>query len=294
MKPFTIAGVSFWPELWKPEKNLEQLLVHVRRAAEMGAQLIATREGILDGYITRDLEKRRIRLVDKGSKGYAKRLAAFRKKQLALAGRIGEKCIPVLRREAAALGVYLFANTLDRRRGTSVFNTTFVIDAEGKIIGKYDKIHADFEVVNELGRGYPVFETPFAPVGVLICADRQFPEAARSVALAGARVLIVNSYGMWGEGANERFIRQRAYENGVFLLFCHPGESVVVSPEGRIIAATCGWEHVVTRTIDPAESVGRGVFGSRAMARTYPVKGSEKAYGARYAEGLARKTKQKG
>ena len=106
---------------------------------------------------------------------------------------------------------------------------------------------------------------------MLICADRQFPEAPRSVALAGARVLIINSYGMWGEGANERFIRQRAYENGMFILFCHPGESVELSPEGRIIAATCGWESVVVRRIDPNQAVGRGRFGSRAMARTYVV-----------------------
>ena len=83
--------------------------------------------------------------------------------------------------------------------------TTFVIDPKGEIIGKYDKIHADFEVVNELGKEHSVFKTKYAPIGVLVCADRQFPEAARSSTLKGARVLIINSYGMWGEGANERF-----------------------------------------------------------------------------------------
>ncbi len=292
MKPFSIAGVSFWPELWKPEKNLTRLLGYLREAAEMGAQVVATPEGILDGYISRELEKRKIRLTDRESKGFKKRLSEFRKKQLALAEEIKKKHIPALREEASRLGVYLFAATLDLRGRGQVYNTTFVIDPEGKIVGKYDKIHADFEVANALGRGYHVFETPFAPVGVLICADRQFPEAPRSVALAGARVLVINSYGMWGEGANERFVRQRAYENGIFVLFCHPGETVLVSPEGRIIAATCGWEHVVVRRIDPRESVGRGVFGSRAMAKTYRIHGNEAAYARLYKEGLDRKMKK--
>ena len=62
--------------------------------------------------------------------------------------------------------------------------------------------------------------------------------------------------------------------------------AVLVSPEGRIIAATCGWEHLVTRTIDPRECVGRGVFGNRAMARTYSIERSEELYERKYRENL--------
>ena len=61
MKPFRIAGVSFWPKLWKPKKNLRELLNGIRRAAEQGAHVIASCEGALDGYITRDLQKHRLR-----------------------------------------------------------------------------------------------------------------------------------------------------------------------------------------------------------------------------------------
>jgi len=292
MKPFTIAGVSFWPELWKPRKNLARLLEYVRQAAKTGAEVIATPEGVLDGYLTRELQKHRIRPADRNSTGFARRREAFRKRQLVLAEKIKVTCIPALRAEAERLGVYLFVNSLDLRGSKSVYNTTFVIDPRGRIAGKYDKVHADFEVVNKLGRAHRVFRTPYAPIGVLICADRQYPEAPRSVALAGARVLIINSYGMWGEGANERFIRQRAYENGLFVLFCHPGESVVVSPEGRIIAATCGWENVLVRKIDPKQAVGRGLFGSRAMARTYFLDKDGSAADRRYREIHARKHRQ--
>ena len=286
MEPFNIAGISFVPELWKPRRNLKAILGHIDAAVAEGAQVVATPEGAVDGYISKDVSKNRIREVDRGSKGFEGRVKKFRRKQVALAEEIKRDCIPALRAKAAEHGIHLFANTLDLRRNGKVFNTTFVIGPDGKLMGKFDKVHAGFEVVNALGKGYPVFETPYAPIGVLICADRQFPEAARCVALNGARVLIINSYGMYGEGANERFIRQRAYENGFYLLFCHPNETVLISPEGRIIAATCSWEHVLVRRIDPRETIGLGVFGNRQMARTYePVK-ELATYHARYAENL--------
>ncbi len=266
------------------------LLSYIDEAVEKGAEVVATPEGILDGYITKDLEKNRIRQIDKKTKGFKARVAKFRKRQIALAEEIQRGCIPTLMKKAKDTSIYLFVNTLDIRKNHNVFNTTFVIDPNGKISGKYDKIHAGFEVVNKIGKKYNVFETQYAPIGVLICADRQFPETARSVALNGARVLIINSYGMWGEGANERFIRQRAYENGFYVLFCHPNESVLVSPEGRIIAATCGWENIMVREIDPTEAVGRGVFGSREMAKSYVINDKLAVYQKRYEENLKRKT----
>ena len=293
MKPFNIAGVSFVPEYWKPQKNLKQLLKYIRQAGEMGGEVIATCEGSLDGYITRELKRFKITQADEGSKGYAARLSKFKARQLELAEKIKEKCIPSVQAEAANLGVWIFVNTLDKRRGRAVYNTTFVIDPAGEIVGKYDKIHAAFEVVNALGKKHKVFKTPYADIGVLICADRQFPEAPRSVALTGAQVLIINSYGMSGEGPNERFIRQRAYENGLFVLFCHPKETVLVSPEGRIIAATCAWERVMVHRIDPSKAVGRGTFGTPQMAKTYLVRPDHPGYAKAHRQKLAR-VKNKG
>ena len=281
MSPFNLCGITFMPDLWKPKKNLKTLLSFIDEAADGGADVIASCEGVLDGYITKDLPKTRIDPKHKGSRGYAGRVAKFRKRQEALAAEIKADCIPALRDKAKEHGVYLFINTLDLRRKGAVYNTTFVIDPKGKIVGKYDKIHAAFEVVNKLGKGYPVFGTPFADIGVIVCADRQYPETARSVALNGAQVLIINSYGMWGQGENERFIRQRAYENGMYVLFCHPQETVLCSPEGRIIASTCGWENVLIRRIDPEKAVNRGVFGNLEMAKTYSLLGDPSAYAER-------------
>ena len=269
MESFKLSGISFMPEEWKPIKNLKKLTNYIDEAAQKGAQVIASPEGILDGYITHDLGKYKIKQVDEKSKGYKGRVAKFKKKAMDLAGKIVKDCIPVLQTKAAEHGVYLFINTLDLRGGKSVYNTTFVIGPDGKIIGKYDKVHAAFEIVNTLGKGYPVFKTVYAPIGVVVCADRQYPESCRSTRLNGAQVLIINSYGMYGEGANERFIRQRAYENGMYVLFCHPLETVLVDPKGSIIAGTSTWEHILVRDIDPKETMGRGLFGNQQMAKTY-------------------------
>lgn len=291
MKPFTIGGLSFVPELWKPGKNLKKILTYIDEAADKGAQVIATFEGAVDGYVTRDLKKHRINDVHRHTKGFKTRAKAFHKRQVALAKEIKETCIPALREKAKERSVFLFPNTLDLRRKTSIYNTTFVIDPKGKVIGKYDKIHAFFETGNCIGKSYPVFETPWAPIGVQICADRQFPESVRSVAANGARVLIANAYGMSGQGAAERIIRQRAFENGMYLLFCHPNETVLVSPEGRIIGATCAWERTYVRKIDPEQTIGLGEFGGREMHKTYTIAQTAKAYEERFQQFQVRKRK---
>jgi len=292
MGKFNLAGISFWPQLWKPKNNFAKLCEYLEKAKEMGADVVATPEGILDGYITKDLEKNRITPKHKESKGYHKRLAEFRKRQEKLALEIKEVWLPKVSQKIAELQMHAFVNTLDHRGKGAIYNTTRYLTPEGKVKGKYDKIHADFEVVNKIGKEHVVFPTEYAKIGVLICADRQFPETVRNLALQGAQVVIINSYGMWGEGANERFIRQRAYENGVFILFCHPGESVILSPEGRIIMSTCGWENVIVRTIDPREAVGRGVFGSAAMAKTYTALRDVKKYQQRKTKNTKRSRKK--
>jgi predicted amidohydrolase len=289
VRSFTIGGISFVPELWSPETNLKTLLPLIEETASKGAELIATPEGILDGYPPRELGKHRIRDTDRESKGFGERLAEFRERLIPVARWIVDQGVPALQAAARKHGVYLFANTLDLRNGDAICNTTYVVDPGGAIIATFDKVHAAGEVIYSLGNHSTLVETPFAPIGVLICADRQYPEAARALVLAGARVLVVNSYGMWGEGINERIIRQRAYENGCYLFFCHVKETVLVSPEGRILASTAGWEPVLIRTLDPREAVGRGLFGNGEMARTYAVDDGAAAYGRRYREGVERR-----
>jgi agmatine deiminase len=96
---------------------------------------------------------------------------------------------------AGRLGVVLIVPIFELSEGR-FFNSAVVIDADGKLLGTYRKIHIPhdpffyeqsyFEPGN---LGYKVFETRYLKVGVLICYDQWFPEAARATALLGADVL---------------------------------------------------------------------------------------------------------
>ncbi|MBI4310748.1 MAG: carbon-nitrogen hydrolase family protein, partial [Chloroflexi bacterium] len=70
--------------------------------------------------------------------------------------------------------------------------------------------------------------------GVMICADRRWPETVRSLALQGARVIFNPTYGMYGE-QNLWLMRTRSYESEVFIAFTHPLEALLTGPEGEVV-----------------------------------------------------------
>ena len=71
--------------------------------------------------------------------------------------------------------------------------------------------------------------------GTLICLDRQLPETSRILAIKGAQIILVPSYGMYGE-INDVMMRTRAYENGVYVAFVHQKPALIIDPKGRGIA----------------------------------------------------------
>ena len=97
---------------------------------------------------------------------------------------------------AAELGVVIIASLFEKRTQGIYHNTTAVLDADGKYLGKYRKMHIPddpsyyekfYFTPGDLG--YKVFKTKFATIGVLICWDQWYPEAARITALMGAEIL---------------------------------------------------------------------------------------------------------
>lgn len=97
---------------------------------------------------------------------------------------------------AAELGVVIVASLFEKRTQGIYHNTTAVIDADGSYLGKYRKMHIPddpgyyekfYFTPGDLG--YRVFKTKFATIGVLICWDQWYPEAARITALMGAEIL---------------------------------------------------------------------------------------------------------
>lgn len=101
---------------------------------------------------------------------------------------------------AKALEVVIVAPIYERVGRSVYYNSAAVIDADGRLLGVYRKNHIPLNVIfyeklyfKPGNLGYPVFDTRYGKVGVLICHDRHYPEGARALALNGAEILLVPS-----------------------------------------------------------------------------------------------------
>jgi predicted amidohydrolase len=122
-----------------------------------------------------------------------------------------------------------------RRAPDGLYNSALILNREGQLAGIYDKLHcrgADEKVCQ--GQHLPVFDGDFGPFGVMICADRRRPEVARSLALAGARIVFNPTYGACNE-LNAQVIRVRAFENELFIAQAHPNQALITGPDGDIV-----------------------------------------------------------
>lgn len=124
---------------------------------------------------------------------------------------------------------------LYERDGRAVYNTAVLLDREGRVAGKYRKVYLPREEVERgltPGSSYPVFETDFGRVGLMICYDVFFPDPARALAAQGADVIVLP---IWG--GDETLAAARAIENKVFLVasgYDHP--TYIMDPDGRRVA----------------------------------------------------------
>ncbi len=122
------------------------------------------------------------------------------------------------------------------KRDGKYYNASLLIDKSGRPAGRYYKTHLQAHDLRfSPGADLPVFDTPWGKTGVLICADRRWPETARVLKLRGARLTLVPSYGMWHID-NEWWMRTRSYENENFLAFAHPNVAFIADPKGQIVA----------------------------------------------------------
>ncbi len=129
--------------------------------------------------------------------------------------------------------------------GGKIYSIVPLFDREGRLAGKYRKVHLpDYEVlIAEAGDSFPVFQTDVGTVGALVCWDMQFPESMRCLALQGARVVfwptmyagdeptqaIVEGAGDPQQGPRGHVELHRSHA-GV-----HIGFGSVIDPEGRIL-----------------------------------------------------------
>jgi predicted amidohydrolase len=116
-----------------------------------------------------------------------------------------------------------------------VYNSALIYNRAGDLAGIYNKVHCrghDQKYV--AGRALPVFDSDFGTFGVMICADRRWPETVRAMALQGARVIFNPTYGNYGE-LNNCVMRTRSFENEIFIAFTHPAQALITAPRGIIV-----------------------------------------------------------
>ena len=137
-------------------------------------------------------------------------------------------------------------------KGTDIYNSAVFVGPDGNQIGCYHKTHfwQGYEVNPPgytTGDSFPVFSLGNMNLGIMICADRRFPEVARSLMLNGADLIVNPAYGNHGE-LNTALMRTRAFENQTFIVFSHPMHSLIIDNDGNILNE-CGTDSLVLANI---------------------------------------------
>lgn len=158
----------------EPEANLRKAVASVREAAAQGAQIVCLQELFLTPYFCR-----------------TETLENF-----GLAETIPGQTTDIFRALAKELELVLIVSLFEKRASGVYHNTAVVIDADGSLLGKYRKMHipddpgfSEKYYFTPGDLGYKTWDTCFGKIGVLICWDQWFPEAARLTALSGAQIL---------------------------------------------------------------------------------------------------------
>jgi len=158
-----------------PDENMNNTIRNIRNVAAEGAQVVVLQELFRSLYFCDEEDYN----------------------NFSLAEAIPGPSTNVLSSLAAELGVVIVASLFEKRAEGLYHNTTAVLDADGSYLGKYRKMHIPddpgyyekfYFTPGDLG--YKVFATRFGKIGVLICWDQWYPEAARITALMGADFLV--------------------------------------------------------------------------------------------------------
>jgi len=202
----------------------------------------------------------------------------------ALAEEIPGKSTETLSALAGELGVVIIASLFEKRSAGLYHNTAAIIDADGKYLGKYRKMHIpDDPLYHEKfyftpgDLGFKSWKTQGGNIGVCVCWDQWYPEAARLTALQGAEVILYPTAIGWHPGEKAEFgkaqhaawetiQRGHAIANGCYVGVANRigheapaggagiefwGQSFLCGPDGEIIAkGSVDREEIVTGEID--------------------------------------------
>jgi N-carbamoylputrescine amidase len=276
--PFTVALIQDGVAASKAE-TLERTITSIRDAHERGAQVICLKELFDAPYFCKSLDVQRFELAEPVPGPTVQRLCAV----------------------AAELAVVLIVPLFERQAPGIYRNSAVVIDADGAILGAYRKMHIPHDPLfeekyyfapgeahdsvqpagargpaGEAG-GFMVWKTRYATIGVLICWDQWYPEAARVTSLLGADILFYptaigwhpSEKAEWGQAQVDAWRtaqRAHAIANGVFVAAANRtgseaeagtngieffGHSFVYDPFGRALAEAGTDATILLATCDP-------------------------------------------
>ena len=178
----------------------------------------------------------------------------------------GGPTLTLLRTLAKELSCYLHTGSFVEKIGDRFYNSSFLLNPKGEILGNYQKIHLfgyqsqETEILTR-GTSISVIPTEFGTFGLAICYDLRFPELFRKMVDQGAEFFLVCS--AWPYPRLEHWLllnRTRALENLSFLISSNSaginrgkpflGHSMVVDPMGNIIAGSGDDECIVWANVD--------------------------------------------
>ena len=242
-------------DLARADEGLRHTLAAIDRAAAQRPHLMVLPEVTYPAYFLRSTEEYRAA----GALG-------------------GEELARLFGGKAAQHSCYLAVGVAVPAGDGRIHNAALLFGPDGSLAGRYDKSflwHFDRRWF-AAGGAYPVFDTPFGRVGLLICADGRLPEVSRCLAVAGARLLVdCTAWVSWGRRPEELSSPQpeyimpaRAFENGVWVAaagkvgvedgtIAYCGRSCVIGPEGVVRAqASSDREETLVNEIDLDEAKG--------------------------------------
>ena len=247
-----------------PAANLKKTIALVERAAKSGAQIICTQELFRSQYFCQSEDH----------------------KHFELAETIPGPSTDAFQKLAKKHKVVIVASLFERRTAGLYHNTAVVIDADGALMGSYRKMHIpDDPLFYEKfyftpgDLGFKTWDTRYGKIGVLICWDQWYPEAARLTAMSGAQILFYPTaigwhpsekakYGTKQHGAWETIQRSHAVANGCYVASINRigheviegvggdglefwGQSFVAGTSGEIIAkASADKEEILIVPVD--------------------------------------------
>jgi N-carbamoylputrescine amidase len=256
------AGVSA-----SPDANLKKTVALIERATKSGAKIICTQELFRSQYFCQSEDHANFKLAEK----------------------IPGPSTDAFRRLAKKHKIVIIASLFEKRASGVYHNTAAIIDADGSLLGIYRKMHIpDDPLFYEKfyftpgDLGFKTWQTSYGKIGVLICWDQWYPEAARLTAMQGAEILFYptaigwhpgekKEYGERQHGAWETIQRSHAVANGCFVASVNRvghevikgvggagiefwGQSFVAGTSGEILAkASVAKEEILIVPVDLAK-----------------------------------------